>query len=180
MEQQEKTLSTEVIYEGKVLDLHLDQVELPSGRTTSREAVRHSPAVGILAVENGYIYLVRQFRHAVGELILEIPAGIMEPGETPVQTAAREIQEEIGLKAESLEDIGSIYTSPGFSDEEIFLFWAEGLSPSRLPADDDEFIQVEKVSLDRLPSMMDSGEIKDGKTVAAICRMAMKGKIAYH
>lgn len=180
MDPKEKTISTKVLYEGRVLDLHVDQVELPNGRITSREAVRHAPAVGIVAVEENFIYMVRQFRHAVDDSILEIPAGIVEPGETPVQTAAREIQEEIGLKAESLEEIGRIYSSPGFSDEEIVLFWAEGLSPSKLPADDDEFIEVVKVPIDKLCHMMDNGDIKDGKTIAAICRMALKGKIAYH
>nr|WP_321503461.1 NUDIX hydrolase [uncultured Dethiosulfovibrio sp.] len=176
----ERTLSTEVLYRGKVLDLHVDQVELPGGRVTSREAVRHSPAVAVVAVEGDKVYLVRQFRHAVGDFILEIPAGIVEAGETPLQTAAREIQEEIAMKAENLEEIGRIYTSPGFCDEEIVLFWAEGLSPSRLPADDDEFIQVEKVPLSQVWSMIDDGVIKDGKTVVALYRMALKGKIAYH
>ncbi len=176
----EKILDNQVLYRGRVLDLHVDKVELPNGRVTTREAVRHAPAVGIVAVDGGCVYLVRQFRHPVGEAILEIPAGIVEPGESPVETAAREIQEEIGLRAEKLEEIGSIYTSPGFSDEEIFLFWAEGLSPSRLPEDDDEFIEVIKVPIKELWDMIESGAIKDGKTLVALYSMALKGKIAYH
>ncbi len=176
----EKPIEKKTLYKGRILDLQLDKVILPNGKETVREVVRHRPAVGIVAVQDGAIFFVRQFRYALNDFILEIPAGIMEDGETPVETAAREIQEEIGYRAGRLENIGRIYTSPGFCDEEIILFWAEGLVPSRLPADDDEFIDIQLHPFSRVWKMIQDGIITDGKTVAALSRLALEGKIAYH
>lgn len=179
MEPGEKTLEAKTLYKGRILDLQLHRVSLPNGRETLREVVRHRPAVGIAALRDGKIFFVRQFRYPLGEFTLEIPAGIVEEGETPAEAAAREIQEEIGYKALNLEEIGRIYPSPGYCDEEVFLFMARDLTPSRLSADDDEFIDVEKHTLSEALDMLRAGTIIDGKTALTLYRLAYEEKILY-
>ena len=173
----ERQISRNVIYRGRILDLRVDNVRLPNGRKTLREVVDHSDAVAIVAIEGDSLYLVQQFRYAVGEEILELPAGLVEKGEEPSEAALRELQEEIGFKASSLEEVGFFYSSPGFSNEKIIVFLASGLSPSKLEADDDEFIKVHKVSLVELKKMIRDGKIVDSKTIASISWLALEGKI---
>lgn len=180
MDQRERPIASRSVYEGAILNLRVDDVVMPNGRETKREVVEHSPAVGIVAVQDGCLFLVEQFRYAVRTSLLEIPAGIVEKGESPVETACREIQEEIGYRADRMEEIGRLYTSPGFSEEELIFFWADGLSPSKLPADDDESIVVRKVPIPEVWNMIRDGTIRDGKTVAILSRLALEGKIAYH
>ena len=169
MDTREKPLSRNVIYRGKILNLRVDKVELPGGKKAVREIVEHEPAVAVLPVAaDGRIFLIRQFRYALGEEILEIPAGIAEKGENPEETARRELQEEVGFFPGILEEIGRIYNSPGFSTELLFLFLARDLKPSRLEMDDDEFIEVYPVHRDRIPSLLAEGKIRDGKTFAAL------------
>lgn len=170
----EAKLSGSTVYRGRVLNLRIDGVRLPNGKRTSREVVEHAPAVAILAEnEGGEILFIEQYRYPVGEVLLEVPAGIMEPDELPLETARRELQEEIGFDAEHFEEMCRFYTSPGFSDEVLILFHATGLFPSSLAPDFDETIRVVPVSPEDLPELLRQGRIKDGKTLVAACRFLL-------
>lgn len=165
----EKSLASRTLYTGRILNLRVDEVELPSGRSAVREVVEHAPAVGILPVmEDGSILLVRQFRYAVGELMLEIPAGLLEGGEPPEEAARRELQEEIGYYPGRLRKISAIYNSPGFCTELMHLYLATELRPSKLQEDDDEFISVVRVKSEEIPPLLTGGELRDAKTLAAL------------
>lgn len=157
------------IYEGHILNLRLDQVQLPTGRITMREIVEHRPAVGMLPVlEDGSVLLIRQYRDAVRQEILEIPAGILNPGESPIEAARRELQEEVGYDATQMEEWGTFFTSPGFSDEELTVFYATGLVESALDPDDDEFIDVVRVERAQIRELLASGRVRDAKTAATL------------
>lgn len=169
MAARERTLSSNVAYRGRILNLRIDKVALPNGRMSSREVVEHAPAVAIIPeMDDGTVLLVEQFRYAVERLILEVPAGLVEEGETPLQAAHRELMEEVGYDADSFVEVGRFFTSPGFSNEVITLYHATGLRPARLEADDDEFIRVVGVPKDRLPSVLAEQEIMDAKSMAAV------------
>lgn len=163
-------IETENIYNGAILDLNIDRVLFPSGCEKIREVVRHKSAVTVLPVHSdGKISLVRQYRHAVDEDLYEIPAGLIEPDEDPLETAVRELQEEIGFKPGTIEKIFEFYTSPGYSTERIIFFYATDLTPSKLAEDDDEYIKVYDFTLEEIKCMIGSGDIKDGKTIMAYC-----------
>lgn len=165
----EKQLDSQLIYDGKVIRLHVDTVELPNGDTTRREIVRHPGAVAIVPIDpNGNVVLVRQFRYAAGRPLLEIPAGTLEAGELPDMCAIRELQEEVGYKPGKLQKIGGIFVAPGYTSEFIHLYLATDLTPSRLDADEDEFLEVEHVSLHLVLQRIRLGEIADGKTISGI------------
>ncbi|MDI9371188.1 MAG: NUDIX hydrolase [Synergistaceae bacterium] len=165
----ERPLAQKTLYTGKILNLRVDDVELPDGRKAIREVVEHEPAVGILAVgEDGKALLVRQYRYAVGENMLEIPAGIVEKDEPFDETARRELQEEIGFYPGRLRSICSFYNSPGFCTELMELFYATDLRPSKLEEDYDEFISVVPVDKKDIPSLISEGKIRDAKTLAAL------------
>lgn len=162
-------LHSRKLYEGRILNLRLDEVRLPSGRLAVREIVEHRPAVAMLPVaDDGSVLLIRQYRDAIRQEILEIPAGILNPGESPREAARRELQEEIGFDAKHLEEWGTFFTSPGFSDEQVTLFCASGLVESRLDPDEDEFIRILAVPREEIPVLLDSGRIRDAKTLAAL------------
>lgn len=162
-------VSREFPFKGRILNLRVDQVKFPSGDIKSREVVEHPPAVAILAVDaDEYIYLVEQYRHAVDEVLYEVPAGLVEAGEDPAVAAARELQEEIGFKPGALRKLLSLYSSPGFSDEKVIFFLAADLTPSELPKDCDEHLEVFKFTLDEAKELIASGQIKDGKTLVAV------------
>lgn len=153
---------------GRVLNLRIDHVKFPSGSVKAREVVEHKSAVTVLAVDaDGKICLVSQYRHAVDLDIYEIPAGIIEQGEDPEAAAVRELQEEIGFKPGKIEKIAEFYSSPGYSTEKIYLYFANELTQSKLPEDDDEFISVCKFSPREIEIMIAAGEICDGKTIMA-------------
>jgi len=163
------TQASRKVYEGRILNLRLDEVRLPSGRIALREIVEHRPAVAMLPVmPDGTILLIRQYRDAIGQQILEIPAGILNPGESPREAARRELQEEIGYDAGLLEEWGSFFTSPGFSDEKVTVFLAADLVESRLEPDDDEFIHVVPVKPSDIRDLLATGRVQDAKTVAAL------------
>lgn len=175
MDTKEKRISGKTLFRGRIVTLEVDSVELPDGGTATREVVRHKPAIGLVPVlGNGNILLVRQYRYATGETLFEIPAGIVEDGEEFLDTAMRELQEETGFKASSLEKIAEFYTSPGFSNELLVVFVAKGLEESKLEPDDDEFIDLVELPPDRVQKMMDDGTIRDGKTFAALSWYFMK------
>lgn len=168
-------IKSDNIYSGAILDLDIDHVLFPSGCEKVREVVRHKPAVTILPEHSdGTVSLVRQYRHAVDEDLYEIPAGLVEYGEDPKETAVRELQEEIGYKPGRIEKIFEFYTSPGYSTEKIIFFYATDLEPSKLTEDDDEYIKVHNFTVPEIKAMIDSGEIKDGKTIMAYCWLAAK------
>lgn len=163
------TQASRKVYEGLIVNLRLDEVRLPTGRIALREIVEHRPAVAMLPVkEDGTVLLVRQYRDAIRQHILEIPAGILNPGEKPREAARRELQEEIGFDAGILEEWGSFFTSPGFSDEKVTLFFAANLVESRLAPDDDEFIDIVPVRREDIPDLLSTGKIQDAKTLAAL------------
>lgn len=174
----EKTLAQKTVYTGRILNLRVDDVELPGGNRAIREVVEHRPAVGILPVlEDGTVLLIRQYRYAVGEDMLEIPAGIVEGNEPFDDAARRELQEEVGYFPEHLREIGRIYNSPGFSTELMALFVATGLRPSKLQEDDDEFITVVPVAKEEIPALITGGKLKDAKTFAALSWLMAAGEV---
>jgi len=166
---EEKTISDRQIFSGKILKLHVQEVELPNGDATTREIVRHPGAAAVVAVAAaGRIVMVRQFRKPVERVLLEIPAGKLDPGEPPEQCMRRELAEETGYVAGRLEPLVSYTPSPGFCDEVLHVFLATDLRPGRANPDKDEFIEVQLMPLDELMHMVDTGGITDGKTVTAL------------
>jgi ADP-ribose pyrophosphatase len=161
--------STRRVYAGKVLSLDVDEVEEPGGVRTTREVVRHAGSVAVVAhQDDGRIVLVRQYRYPVDDFVWELPAGRLDPGESPEEAAQRELQEEIGHRAGRLDKIVFFHTTPGFCDEAMHVFRATGLEPSARPGDEDERIEVRAFTLEELEDMIDRGEIREGKTLVAL------------
>lgn len=164
-----KTLQSRQMFNGRAVNVWLDEVQYPDGRQVMVEVVRHPGSVTILPVDDdGQIWFVRQFRHPAGQLLLELPAGTLEPDEAPAVTAGREIREEIGMAADTLLPLGSFYIAPGYSDEFMHTYLATGLKPDPLDQDSGEYIQVEKFSIPEVFAMLERGEITDMKTVAVL------------
>lgn len=160
------------LYRGKRLTVETKTVSLPGGKEVERVVVHPGDAVAVLPIRaDSCCYLIRQYRFAIDEFIYEAPAGTLNPGERPVETARRELIEETGLQAGTFISRGFIFTTPGFTDERIFLFEAFGLSPScEYGKDEDEVIEVVKVPLTDLREMVLDGRISDAKTIALIFR----------
>lgn len=174
MEHTEKKLTSETLFEGKIFRVTRDQVELENGKTSVREILHHHGGAGVVAMNNfGEVYMVRQFRYAFGQELLEIPAGKLEQGEDPMEAALRELREECGLVAECVMDLGPIYPTVGYDTEVIHLYYATDLTPVDTCPDEDEFITIEKWPLPQLVEKIMAGEIRDGKTVAAILKVNM-------
>lgn len=172
---EEKITHTDTLYDGRVVRLDIHRVELPNGEESKREVVVHPGAVAIIAVEaTDTLLLVRQFRLPAGKIVIEIPAGTLDPDETPENCAIRELQEETGYKPGKLESIGGMYTAPGYTTEYIHLFVAHDLVESSLDPDTDEFIEVERIKLPDALRMIESGDIEDAKTVTGILRFASR------
>ncbi|USG63605.1 NUDIX hydrolase [Brevibacillus ruminantium] len=165
----EKTLSTQQIFEGKVIKLRVDEVLLPNGKTAKREIVNHQGAVAVMALtDEGKLVAVRQFRKPLERAIVELPAGKLEPGEEPLACAIRELKEETGYEAETFTHLSLFYTSPGFADELLHLFVATGLKKGESQPDEDEFVDVVELTLEEARELHRSGEIGDAKTVVAL------------
>lgn len=165
----ENTLESELIYDGRVVHLYMETVRLPNGNVSKREVIKHSGAVAIVAFDpDGNVLLVRQYRQATRRLLLEIPAGTLDPGEAPLDCAIRELQEETGYKPGKIEPIGGIFTAPGYTSEFIHLFMATDLVESRLELDDDEFIEVLHMPLSETLRLIATGEIADGKSISGL------------
>jgi ADP-ribose pyrophosphatase len=165
----ERTMDSKEIYRGKIINLRVDRVDLANGRTATREIVEHPGAVCIAALkEDDTIIFVRQFRKPVEEALLELPAGKLEKGENPELCAVRELMEETGYRAGKIEYIFSFYTSPGFSNEIMHLFFASDLTAGSDNQDEDEMVEAVEIKLDEAVKMALSGEIKDAKTLVGI------------
>lgn len=165
----EKKLDSRIIYSGKIINLRLDEVELPDGKVAKREVVEYAGAVAVVALtSDGELVLVRQYRYPIGKELLEIPAGKIEPGEDPLGCARRELQEETGAEATEWEFLCRFYSTPGFCTEEMHLYQARGLEFKGQQTDDDEFIQVEKVPLGHCLELIASGVICDAKSIIGV------------
>lgn len=166
----EETLSSSYLYRGKIVNVRQDRVRLPDGRIASREVVEHPGAVGVLAVDElRNVILVRQHRQPVRSIMLEIPAGKLDPGEEPLQCARRELEEETGLQGSKWSLLGSFYLSPGFCDEIIHLFLTEDLAASEpVTTDEDETVESLTIPLEEARRMVQAGEIRDAKTIIAL------------
>ena len=165
----EKKLSTQQIYQGRAVNIHVDTVEKVSGTKTTREVVEHSDCIAVVALdEQGNVLLVRQFRHAVDRFLLEIPAGGIDPGEEPIDSVHRELQEEIGYFPRKIDKLGGFYSVPGYGTEYLHCFVATDLVPARLVAEDTDDIELVRVSPDKIPRLIASGEICDAKSIAAL------------
>ncbi len=157
------------IFSGKVLTLNIDTVTLPNGITVDLEVVRHPGAAAVVPLKaNGTVVLIKQFRHAAGGFIYEIPAGKLHPGEDPMQCAARELEEEIGYIAGRLERLTSILTAPGFTDEVIHIYQATDMTAGRQQLDRDEVLEAFEVSLEDAIKMIRAGTIRDAKTIVGL------------
>jgi len=164
---QEERLDGEVLFEGRMLRLDRDTVRLPNGHESTREVVRHPGAVGIIAILDQQVLLVRQYRYAIAQETLEIPAGKLDPQEPPLDCAVRELREETGYRG-TMEHISTFYTTPGFTDEVMHLFLARELVWDPLTPDDDEFIGVERISWDEAVQRAKQNEFIDAKTILGI------------
>lgn len=163
------------IYAGKILTLNIEEHELPDGRRISCEIVHHPGAVGVVPVrQDGRIVLVRQYRAAMNGMVIEIPAGKLEPGEVPDACVKREIQEEIGYQVRSLRNLGLMHNAVGFSDACLHIFTAEIHSPGRQCLEEDEYIEPLTLSLEEALTMVDAGEITDAKTQVALLLYARR------
>ncbi len=164
----EVTLSTEPIFDGKVIRLQVDTVRLPNGETGKREIVRHNGAVAVLAIHNDRMIVVDQYRQPLGRTQVEIPAGKLEPGEDPADAIARELKEETGYTAKELKLLYSFYTSPGFADELIHLYLADELEQGEAQLDEDEFLEMSAITLEEAYEQIRTGRISDAKTIMAV------------
>lgn len=175
----ERTLETQQIYEGREVSLRVDTVELPSGRRTKREVVEHVDCVAVVALDSeDNVILVRQSRHPTGRVLLEIPAGGIEPGEEPSDSAIRELEEETGYHARKLEHLGGFYSSPGFCTEYLHLFLATELGQAKPLDHQDEIIEVVRLPLREMPNLIASGEICDAKSIAGFSVLLQRlGKV---
>ncbi|PFG05830.1 ADP-ribose pyrophosphatase [Bacillus sp. es.034] len=168
---EEKTIKTETIYQGKIIDLQVDEVELPNGKTSKRELIKHPGAVAVIALTlEGKIVMVEQYRKALEKSIIEIPAGKLEPGEEPDKTALRELEEETGYGCENLEHLISFYTSPGFADELVHLYIAHDIHPilESKETDEDEFVELIEVTVEEALQLIKEQRIYDAKTAYAV------------
>ncbi len=168
---EEKTITSKSIFKGRVISLKVDEVTLPNGKTSTREIVNHPGAVAIIAITaDKKMVVVEQYRKALERSIIEIPAGKLEKGEQPIDTARRELEEETGFAAGSLTYLQSFSTSPGFADEIIHLFVAEDLSvvDGKAALDEDEFVEVMEITVEQAEEMMLAGQIYDAKTAFAV------------
>ncbi len=165
----EKLVSTECVFNGRAVNLRVDTVETAEGRLTTREIVEHPNCVAVVPVDaQGNVLLVKQYRHAPGKELLEIPAGGIDPGEDPEAAVRREMGEETGFSPMSVKRLGGFYSSPGFCTEYLHLFLATDLVPNRLQAEDTESIQVIKVRPEELEGLIKSEAVCDSKSIAGI------------
>lgn len=173
MELREKRLASRYVFEGKILKLRVDTISLPNGRTGTREVVEYAGAVAVVAIDDDdRVVLVRQYRYPVGAELLEIPAGKLEAGEGPLETARRELLEETGYAARDWRLLRTFYSTPGFTSEKMHVFLARGLEKGPAATDEDEFIEVEVLPFERTLELIAEGVICDGKSLVGLLSVA--------
>ena len=181
MELFEKTIKENEIYNGKIIRVHVDDLELPNGKPAKRETVEHPGGVCVAALSENYtLTFVRQFRYPYHKVLLELPAGKLEKGENPLEAGMRELEEECGVVAENVISLGCVYPTVAYCSEIIYLYLATGLSKTAQHFDEDEFLETEEISLDKAVQMVMANEITDSKTVALVLKIARlkdEGKI---
>ena len=163
------TITSETVYRGKAFDVHRDHVKLPNGNISTLDVVVHPGAVTLIPIDSrGQIIFIRQYRHPAGQVLLELPAGTLDEGESPEECALRELREEIGMSAKKLEKVGEFFLAPGYSTESMYIYLATGLSLDPLQGDEDEFITVESLTIRDLHDLVSQGVIQDAKSLAAL------------
>ncbi len=170
----EKRVKENIVYRGKILVLHCDDAVLPDGKPCTREYIDHPGGAGVLYVRDGKVLLVRQYRYAYGEETLEIPAGKLNAGEDPAKAAARELEEESGLVAGSLEHWFTMYPTPGYTNEKIYIYYAADARQSEAHPDEGEFVDAAYVPVEEAYEMIGRGEICDAKTILAVQRYLLE------
>lgn len=164
-----EVLKTEEVFKGKIIDIKRDEILLPDGNTALREVVLRGDAAAIVPIDkDGNVILIRQYRHSALQEVLEIPAGMIEEGEAPIDCAIRELEEETSFKSKNLTHLSTIYPAIGFCTEKIHIYLAKDLEQGEFNFDQDEFITVEKYSLDDAISLIYTGEIVDSKTIIGL------------
>ncbi|NLL90492.1 MAG: NUDIX hydrolase [Dehalococcoidales bacterium] len=165
----EELLHSKIFFKGEILNVRVDEIRMPDGSTATREIIEHSDAVAVVPIDRqGNILLVKQYRRAAGKELLEIPAGSVEPGEKPEETAKRELQEEIGYLPNKIVSMGGFYASPGYNTEYLHLYMATDLVPAKLHAEDTDSIEVVPVPVKSITDYIKSGKIRDAKSIAGI------------
>ena len=174
MDLTEKPIKRQYIFKGKIINLRVDDALLPNGATAKREIVEHNGGISIVPLDDeDNVYLVEQFRYPYSEVVLEIPAGKRDGNEEPLEGGKRELKEEIGATAKNYEFLGELYPTPGYCGEIIYMYLATGLTFGEADPDEDEFLNVKKMSLKKAVEMVLSGEIKDAKTQTALLKVAI-------
>ena len=168
MDLEEKTVKVNYIYKGKIVNLRCDEAVLPDGRPCKREMIEHPGGAAVFCVHEGKVALVRQFRYAYGKTLLEIPAGKLEKGEDPMLAAGRELEEETGLEAESLKHLFTLYPTPGYTNEKIYIYEAVNVREGRQHLDEGEFLNVVYLPVEEAARMVEEGELCDAKTIVAL------------
>jgi ADP-ribose pyrophosphatase len=164
----EETISSTLLQKGKSFSFYHDRVKLPNGKESERNIVKHPGAVSIIAVQDDEIILIKQYRYATGKYLLEIPAGTLEENEDPFKCAVRELQEETGFAASSWNRLFQCYMVPGYSDEILYFYLAEGLTYVGNRPDEDEDISIQRYGFEEVLSMIESNEIEDAKTIIGV------------
>ena len=168
MDLTERTVKKNTVYRGKIISLRVDDALLPDGNPCRRELVEHPGGASVLYVEEGKVLLVKQYRYAYGEETLEIPAGKLNPGEDPAATAARELSEETGRTPARVEHLFTIYPTPGYTNEKIYIYRAHGVTGGAPHPDEDEFVSAAFYPLEEARAMIYDGRIRDAKTIIAV------------
>lgn len=169
----ETILSTEPVFEGRLLKVYVNTVELPDGRSAIREVIRHQGAVAVVAFDDdNNVLLVRQYRAGIDREIVEIPAGLLEAGEDPAACAERELREETGYRPGVLESLGGYHVAPGYTNEYIHLYLARDLEPAPLAQDSEEFLELIRLPFDDALALVESQEISDSKTIISLLKVS--------
>ena len=168
MNLEEKTLSSKLIYSGKIINVSVDDVLLPNGKNCVREHIKNSGGACIIAEKDGCLFFVKQFRYPYKKVILELPAGKLNENEDPKICAIRELKEETGLTADNVTLLHSIYPTPAYTNEIIYIYKADNVVEGSTNFDEDEFLNLEKIPIDKVKEMLLNGEIHDAKTIIAL------------